>query len=210
MISIWQNQVTQPAHVHTKNLLNYFPRDSLANDDGNVHDATTIHNPDASDKAAPIPQSQAMQEKRQSRMPQYLSNHPSQYFDLPITGSKDNNTIKIISNNVHMLNCKDPTKATCLLHTTYQCQYDIILLSETAINSWKREAWDAISNITHSIWQHHRLQMNSVPDDSSTTWQPGGVLSLFQGNIISRIQQSGNDEKGRWVWSTLLGRNNKK
>ena len=141
------------------------------------------------------------------RLTKYLNNPMTNESETPTNKGKKDGTIKLIAHNVHMLSCKDVTKLNCLLHNTHHYQYDIALYTESTLNSWKRETWDIVSNTAKSIWQHCKIQMNSVPDKQSGMWQPGGVLTMFLGNTIGRVRDTGNDSFGRWTWSTLYGSN---
>ena len=54
-----------------------------------------------------------------------------------------------------------------------------------------------------TIWKHTKIQINSVPDTCSNHCQPGGVMTIVNDDMVGRIKQSGYDDMGRWMWTTI-------
>ena len=51
--------------------------------------------------------------------------------------------------------------------------------------------------------------MTSSPQEYATNHEPGGVLGITIGKTVCRVDESGSDEMGRWVYFTYNSKGNR-
>ena len=124
---------------------------------------------------------------------------------------KGPHTIRIYCQNPNGLRLdRKGGKITQLCQVAREVQADIFGITEHNLDTTQYQ----VRSIVHATIKReldnteHVLASSSI--QSETFFKPGGTLILSRGSINSRLQSSGSDALGRWVFQTFTGRNGRK
>jgi len=71
---------------------------------------------------------------------------------------------------------------------------------------WKLTTTLAIQTQCHQVQHHHKIAFSSNQDGNSSTYQPGGTLTLALGKWASHVINHGNDKLlGQWSYLEMVG-----
>mmetsp|Transcript_30358 Transcript_30358/g.72755 ORF Transcript_30358/g.72755 Transcript_30358/m.72755 type:complete len:2117 (+) Transcript_30358:2729-9079(+) len=84
---------------------------------------------------------------------------------------------------------------------------DLVGLSEINVDTRQPAVVARLRDDLHGDCKHAKMSMASTPLPARTsTYKPGGTMSLALGNIAGRVVKSSSDDLGRWTSQTLSGK----
>jgi hypothetical protein len=82
---------------------------------------------------------------------------------------------------------------------------DIIGIAETKLDTKMACVIHTCHQSVRRHFDNSKLVMASSTRSYASTYKPGGTLQLSRGSITGRVVASGNDDMGRWCWTTYNG-----
>ena len=118
---------------------------------------------------------------------------------------KNINTTCIYCQNIHGITLSTPETWEVTCEHLLDMEVDTALFMEHKLNTSQPRVSKQLYDTTKNIYGLGTFTINatSTPISSSTTYKPGGVLSLVTGDIKGRVLDTQQDPFGRWVYSKL-------
>jgi hypothetical protein len=87
---------------------------------------------------------------------------------------------------------------------------DIIGIAETKLDTKMACVIHTCHQSVRRHFDNSKLILASSTRSYGSTYKPGGTLQLSRGSITGRVVASGNDDMGRWCWTTYNGSANQR
>jgi exonuclease III len=125
---------------------------------------------------------------------------------------KQNTITRIYCQNTNGISVGHNSDLEVVLEQVRHMEIDILIITETNLATDK-------SNVRAKMYDKfqrtfgqatHRLVTATSPQEYPGHYKPGGVMGAVVGKTIARVQASGHDPIGRWVYIKLIGKNNKR
>jgi exonuclease III len=125
----------------------------------------------------------------------------------PITIPKPPDTLRLYFCNINgiRLSARGGDFTEFLSQVT-ETDADILGVAEHNLDTSKQHIKFAMQAHVKTIYSHSKLVMSSSSIPSVHDFKPGGTFTIAQGNIVSRIVNSGTDALGRWSYIELAGK----
>ena len=93
-----------------------------------------------------------------------------------------------------------------LLENITRYKIDMLLLPESNINPHNFELIENLRAATDLHLHHALFNSTNTPGFPASQYQPGGVTTILQGNLLHRFATTCNDHAGRWACSSFRGK----
>jgi hypothetical protein len=87
---------------------------------------------------------------------------------------------------------------------------DIIGIAETKLDTKMACVVHTCHQSVRRHFDNSKLVMASSTRSYGSTFKPGGTLLLSRGSVTGWVEASGNDDMGRWSWTTYKGSANRR
>ena len=141
----------------------------------------------------------------------HLHDHPYQPPSAPLTANsfigppppedKPNHIFHLLCSNPNGFNlCPQGDNFIDYCKEVYRFQADTSCLYEHNLDSYNHAVKNILYKTTQRAFDHSKLTTASSPIPATSTFKPGGTMTLTQGSCIGRLISSGHDEMGFWSY----------
>lgn len=125
---------------------------------------------------------------------------------------KPNNWTRIYCQNTNGISVGRDSDLEIILEQIKHMEADIMIITETNLATDNNNVRSKVYNKFRQTFGQatHRLVMATSPQKYPGYFKPGGVMGAVMGKTIARVIDSGQDYLGRWVYISLIGKENKR
>ena len=128
----------------------------------------------------------------------------------PMMIPKPRNTFRILAKNPNGISIGDGGNLNVILDDLQDAQVDLFLASETKLDSTQDYVRSSVDRQCRIVCgKNRKIVLGSSCTQSPNQFKPGGVMAMLTGNTVGRVQSTGQDEFGRWVYIKMNGSDGK-